>query len=183
MLLILGGNPVYNAPADFDFADSLKKPSWRFTWACTATRPRPVRLACSGVAFPRRLERCARLRRHGQHSAAAHRAAVRFPLIRQRARCGSAIPPRRTYDIVRAYWTEQQKGKDFEPWWRKSVRDGLVANSALPQIAPTLATTWSPAQPQLGNQPAAWNWSFARIRTSMMALTPTTTGCRSCRVP
>ena len=40
---------------------------------------------------------------------------------------------RKPYDIVRAYWQSQQAGNaDFEKWWRQSIHDGFVANSALP---------------------------------------------------
>src|SRR6185436_16600005 len=40
---------------------------------------------------------------------------------------------RRPYDIVKGYWQSQQSGNaDFEKWWRKSIHDGFVENSALP---------------------------------------------------
>jgi molybdopterin-containing oxidoreductase family iron-sulfur binding subunit len=55
---------------------------------------------------------------------------------------------RNTYDIVRGYWQTQQAGNaDFEKWWRQSIHDGFVANSALP------AKTVTPAgQTQTQNQ-------------------------------
>ena len=40
---------------------------------------------------------------------------------------------RTTYDIVKGYWQTQQSGNaDFEKWWRQSIHDGFVPNSALP---------------------------------------------------
>ncbi len=39
-LLVLGGNPVYTAPADLDFAKALAKVPLSTTSACTTTRPR-----------------------------------------------------------------------------------------------------------------------------------------------
>jgi molybdopterin-containing oxidoreductase family iron-sulfur binding subunit len=40
---------------------------------------------------------------------------------------------RKPYDVVRAYWQSQQTGTtDFETWWRKSIHDGFIENSALP---------------------------------------------------
>ncbi len=42
----------------------------------------------------------------------------------------STEPERSTYDIVKGYWQEQHKTADFEAWWRKSVHDGLIANSS-----------------------------------------------------
>ncbi len=34
------------------------------------------------------------------------------------------------YDIVRGYWQSQHTGADFEQWWRKSLHDGFIAGSA-----------------------------------------------------
>ena len=57
---------------------------------------------------------------------------------------------RKPYDIVRAYWQSQQTGSaDFEKWWRQSIHDGYVANSALPAKTVSVQAT----QPQ--STPAA----------------------------
>ena len=77
-LLILGGNPVYTAPADVPFAEALDK-------VAVPRAPRPLRgrdlgalpLAPARGALPRGLERRAGVRRHGEHPAAADRAALR----------------------------------------------------------------------------------------------------------
>jgi molybdopterin-containing oxidoreductase family iron-sulfur binding subunit len=39
---------------------------------------------------------------------------------------------RRPYDIVKSYWQTQKPGADFETWWRQSIHDGFLAESALP---------------------------------------------------
>jgi molybdopterin-containing oxidoreductase family iron-sulfur binding subunit len=39
---------------------------------------------------------------------------------------------RRPYDIVKSYWQTQKSGADFETWWRQSIHDGFIAESALP---------------------------------------------------
>ncbi len=55
-----------------------------------------------------------------------------------------------SYDTVRAQWRSvAQHGEDFDDWWRQSLQDGVVANTAatkqtlpapkLPQIAPARA--------------------------------------------
>ena len=153
VLLILGGNPVYNAPADFAFTDCLKKAKLAIHVGLHSDETSAL---CDWhVPESHFFEDWSDVR------AMDGTVSILQPMIDPMYGSHSFVsvldgvlqyPPRRTYDIVRAYWTEQQKGQDFEPWWRKSVGSGLVANSALPQIAPTLATTWSPAQPQLGNQ-------------------------------
>ena len=38
---------------------------------------------------------------------------------------------RRPYDIVKSYWQTQKPGADFENWWRQSIHDGFMADSAL----------------------------------------------------
>src|SRR5579872_3567106 len=44
----------------------------------------------------------------------------------------SGQPGAASYDLVRAYWQTQYNGPDFETWWRRSVHDGLIADSAFP---------------------------------------------------
>ncbi len=78
MLVVLGGNPVFTAPADLNIAYAMEKVALRI-------RPRPLRrrdvgalpLADPRGPFPRDLERRAGLRRHRDGDAAAHRPALR----------------------------------------------------------------------------------------------------------
>ena len=39
---------------------------------------------------------------------------------------------RNGYEIVRDYWRRQSRGKDFESFWRKSLHDGIIEGTALP---------------------------------------------------
>ena len=50
------------------------------------------------------------------------------------------------YDLVQTYWKSQHPTADFEAWWRRSVHDGFVADSAAP--ARTVSA-------KLGSLPAA----------------------------
>jgi molybdopterin-containing oxidoreductase family iron-sulfur binding subunit len=54
------------------------------------------------------------------------------------------------YDIVRAYWSAQHKGTDFETWWRRVVHDGVVPNTAAAAKTPAVrsAAISSPAAPR-----------------------------------
>ncbi len=36
------------------------------------------------------------------------------------------------YDLVQTYWKSQHPTADFEGWWRRTVHDGVVADSASP---------------------------------------------------
>ena len=136
LLFILGGNPVYNAPADFDFASALGKvdasvhvsvgfneTSLKTTWHIPESHF--LEDWSDAVAFD-------------------GTATIIQPLIsplydsRSHAEILDTImvtPGRRSYDIVRAYWKAKSAAKDFESWWRQSVHDGFVENSALPPVS------------------------------------------------
>jgi molybdopterin-containing oxidoreductase family iron-sulfur binding subunit len=69
---------------------------------------------------------------------------------------------RRPYDIVRAFWQQQQAGmntgSDFETWWRQSVHDGFIPNTALPQTMFLPRADFAPQQP-----PAAASGNFELV--------------------
>ena len=139
VLLILGGNPVYNAPADFDFARALEQvktsvhvglhfneTSLKTTWH---------------IPEPHFLEDW------GDTRAYDGTVSIIQPLIAPLHDSHSQLkvldavlqwPGRSSYEIARSYWAGKSGAKDFEQWWRKSVHDGLVANSALPHLTPSL---------------------------------------------
>jgi MoCo/4Fe-4S cofactor protein with predicted Tat translocation signal len=130
-LLILGANPLYDAPADIPFAEKFSKVKLR------------VRL---GLYDNETSELC------HWHIPAAHyletwgdtraydgTVTIQQPLIaplyhgksdQELLAMFSDQPERSTYDIVKGYWQEQKKSPDFEAWWRKSVHDGFIAGSA-----------------------------------------------------
>jgi molybdopterin-containing oxidoreductase family iron-sulfur binding subunit len=139
LLLIMGGNPIYNAPADFNFAAGLGKvktsihaaiqfneTSSKTTWHI----PEPHFLEDWGDA--RSLD--------GTISIIQPLIAPLYSGSRSQLQILDAIrqfPGRSSYEIVREHWSNQSGAKDFENWWRKSVHDGLIAGSALPPIAVT----------------------------------------------
>jgi molybdopterin-containing oxidoreductase family iron-sulfur binding subunit len=142
LLLILGGNPVYNAPADLDFAGKLEKVDATIHLSLhpdeTSARTRwlvPLRHS---------------LEDWGDARAFDGTVTIVQPLIEPLYRSWSAVealdalvrqPGRPAYDIVRSFWQSQTKAPDFDAWWRESVRSGLVAGSALPPIQPALRTS------------------------------------------
>ena len=77
-LLIVGGNPVYDAPHDFDFATKLQEGA---QLPCISARhfdetAEYCQWHVRGVALSGSLGRCTRVRRHDQRHPAADRAAV-----------------------------------------------------------------------------------------------------------
>lgn len=144
VLLILGGNPVYDAPADFEFQSKLKKAQTVFH---VSSHLNETSILCDW------------------HSPESHffedwsdarafdgTVSILQPLIDPMYDSHGYLevldvvlqfPARSSREIVRAYWMSQHKGADFESWWRKSLHDGLIDGSALPEIAPAVSGDWS----------------------------------------
>ena len=134
LLIILGGNPVYDAPADLKFADILKSGTV------------PVRVH-HGLYQDETAELCQwhvpathELESWGDARAYDGTASIIQPLIAPLYNGKSAIEfvallsgqaEASGYDLVRAYWQQQHKGADFEQFWRKSLHDGWVEGTAL----------------------------------------------------
>jgi len=139
LLLIFGGNPVYNAPVDFEFAAGVEKVK---TSIHSATHFNETSLKTTWhIPEPHFLEDW------GDTRALDGTVSIIQPLIAP-LYAGShsqlhlldallQFPGRSSYEILRAYWSQNSGAKDFEAWWRKSVHDGLIADSALPPIAVT----------------------------------------------
>jgi len=152
LLVVLGGNPVFTAPADLDFAARMDKVAMR------------VHL---GLHADETAERC-----HWQipqaHGLEAWSDARAFdgtvtliqPLIaplypsaksaHEVMAAFSARPEQTGYDIVRDHWRKEGLGPDFEKGWRRALHDGVVAGPPPAPAAPAVASgewTRSSARP------------------------------------
>ncbi|HEX5426132.1 MAG TPA: 4Fe-4S dicluster domain-containing protein [Candidatus Acidoferrales bacterium] len=141
LLVILSGNPVYNAPVDFNFASALMKA--------------PLRVY-SGLYRNETAELC------NWHIPAAHyleswgdapaydgTIGIQQPLIAplygghsdyEVIATLTGDDGVSTHDIVKGYWQAQgvSKGQNFEDFWQVTLHDGVLANTALPQAAAPL---------------------------------------------
>ena len=133
LLLILGGNPAFDAPVELGMRDRLKKAKTR------------VRL---GLYDDETSEVCQWhinethfLETWGDARAFDGTVSIQQPLIQPLYNGRSAAqllqlftdqPDNSPYEIVKEYWREQHPGKDFEAWWRRAIHDGLIAGTALP---------------------------------------------------
>ena len=131
-LLIVGGNPVYDAPHDFDFVSKLRKV--RNTVQLSShfdETAQHCQWHVARIALPRSLGRCARVRRHRQRDPAADRAALLHAFGARRAR---GVQRQAGHYRVRRGARSLESGEsgagDFEKFWRKTLNDGVVANSA-----------------------------------------------------
>ncbi|MFL6526817.1 MAG: molybdopterin oxidoreductase, partial [Chthoniobacterales bacterium] len=140
-LIIISGNPAYDAPTNFEFAQLLQR------------IPRTIHL---DLYANETAELCHWYipEAHALESWSDSRAfdgtasilqPVIEPLFAGRSRhelLGAILEdaPTTSYEIVRAFWHGQHPAPDFENVWRKSVHDGVVANSGRagpPQAAAT----------------------------------------------
>ena len=135
LLVILGGNPVYTAPADLNFAEHLQKVPLRIHHGLYRRRDLvPVPLAPARGPLPGSLERCAGLRRNGVDRAALDRAAVPRPVRpRSAGAAGRAArnsrPGDRPRALAKALGRPAREGI-FEQFWQQALHDGVIPGTA-----------------------------------------------------
>ncbi len=132
-LVIVNGNPVYNAPAELDFAGAMKNVEFI---AHLSDRIDETSLL-SHWHIPLAYE----LESWGDARAYDGTASIIQPLIQPLFDGVSPIEfisavagiSKDGYEIVKEYWFSRFGGDDFEKTWRRYLHDGLVANSAFPK--------------------------------------------------
>jgi len=131
-LIILGGNPVFNAPADFNFTESLSKVGFR---AHLSMYDDETSEQCHWhIPELNSLESWSDARAYDGTGS------IIQPLIAPLYGGKSAHEVlavftdqagRSSHDIVRDYWKTQRPADDFEKFWQISLHDGLIAGTAL----------------------------------------------------
>jgi MoCo/4Fe-4S cofactor protein with predicted Tat translocation signal len=132
LLLILGGNPVFTAPADLKFADALGKVGLGVH--LSLYEDETSYLCHWHIPEAHYLESWSDARAYDGT------ATILQPLIAPlyggksaheivAALMGSS--DKSGYDILREYWQGKSEAKDFELFWRTAVHDGVVAGTAL----------------------------------------------------
>jgi molybdopterin-containing oxidoreductase family iron-sulfur binding subunit len=148
LLVIMGGNPVYDAPADLGFGECLKD-------------SRVVLRVYHGLYENETAELC-----HWNVNEAHYLEAwsdgraydgtlsIVQPLIAPLYAGKSAhemlaalagVSDASGYDIVRGHWQKQYAGAEFEAWWRKTLNDGFIEGSAYTPKAAALKLQSLPA--------------------------------------
>jgi molybdopterin-containing oxidoreductase family iron-sulfur binding subunit len=139
LLLIAGGNPVFDAPVDLGMRDRIRKARLRVHLSLYDNETSEL---CQW-----RLPEAHYLEAWGDARAFDGTVTLQQPLIQPLYNGRSALELLQMFtgqqeingrDILRAYWAKQHTGPDFEAWWRRSVHDGLMAGSALPSKTPAL---------------------------------------------
>jgi MoCo/4Fe-4S cofactor protein with predicted Tat translocation signal len=135
LLLILGGNPAYDAPAELEIASALKSNAVALKVCLSSHRNETAELCQWHVPEAHYLE--------AWSDARAYDGTVSIvqPLIEPLYGGKSAHevitilagqPGLTGHDLVQQYWQKQHAGGDFDSFWRKSLHDGLIAGTTFP---------------------------------------------------
>ncbi|MFZ1756064.1 MAG: 4Fe-4S dicluster domain-containing protein, partial [Caldilineaceae bacterium] len=136
LLLILGGNPVYSAPADVDFAGALGQVG--LSVHLSLHMDETAALCDWHVAESHFLE-C-----WGDGRAFDGTVTIQQPLIAPLYDSHDAHElldallhdePGSSHDTVKGYWQTTRGDAGFEDFWRTSLHSGLVADSGLPALS------------------------------------------------
>ncbi len=129
-LVILGGNPVYSAPADLQFGSALAKVANSIHLGQEEDE--------TAAAAKWHLPEAHFLETWGDARSSDGTVAIQQPLIdcmyggKTAAELVAMLADakdKKAYDIVKNYWTSQWSGKDKEAAWRKALHDGVVAGA------------------------------------------------------
>jgi molybdopterin-containing oxidoreductase family iron-sulfur binding subunit len=176
MLVILGGNPVYTAPADWQFAAALDRVPLRIHLGLYDDETSA--LCHWHIPQAHFLE--------SWSDARAYDGTVTIvqPLIAPLYNGKTAHellsvlmgePHRSSHTSVRAYWEQQYQGADFEHFWHTTLHDGLMAGTAFAQrqvayqrqalhdqlAAAPAAAPPSPIELLFRPDPTVWDGQFA----------------------
>jgi len=139
-LIVIGGNPVYDAPADLKFGEALAKVKTKLRLGLYEDETSAL---CQWHApMAHYLESWSDVR------AMDGTVTIQQPLIaplysgktaHQLLSAFAGKPDVADHDLVKAYWQTQHPAADFEDFWQKSLHDGIVAGTALAAKTPPAA--------------------------------------------
>ncbi|MCU1339117.1 MAG: 4Fe-4S ferredoxin, iron-sulfur binding domain protein, partial [Bryobacterales bacterium] len=152
-LFILGGNPVYDAPADVAFLDALQKVKFRTHLGLFEDE--------TAAWCHWHVPQAHYLESWGDTRAWDGTTSIVQPLISPiydgktasevlSVVLADAFPnqaDRSAHDTVRAFWENQHKGKDFTGFWQTSLHDGVIAGTQFPAKTPPAARVPEPSAP------------------------------------
>lgn len=144
MLLILGGNPVYSAPADFDFPGGLAHVDFRV--AHSLYDDETAVLCDWRIPAAHYLESWSDLRSfEGTVSTVQPLIQPLYGGLTDHELLAALTPTveQSSHVILREHWQQRHPGPDFEEFWRLSLYNGFAANTAEPLVT---ATPRPPAQ-------------------------------------
>jgi molybdopterin-containing oxidoreductase family iron-sulfur binding subunit len=138
LLMVLGGNPVYSAPPDLNLRGAIQKARTtvrlgQYTddtsevcqWVVPETHP--FEAWSDAPAYDGTMTILQPLIAPLYGGKSAHEILIAF----------TETPELSGYEIVRNYWSAKHTGADFDTWWKRSVHDGFIKDSAAPAVNAT----------------------------------------------
>ncbi len=138
-LVVLGGNPVFDAPADLDFVSAMAKVPQSIALGHTVDE--------TSVKATWHIPRAHYLESWGDARAVGGTLSVVQPLILPLFGGRTTVEvlglmaggqDRPGYDIVRETWKPIVGEAEFDTKWNRVLHDGFLAGSELPEVVPTL---------------------------------------------
>jgi MoCo/4Fe-4S cofactor protein with predicted Tat translocation signal len=151
MLVMMGVNPVYDAPADLAFAQPFQDKKVPLIIHHGTHDDETSYWAHWHIPATHTLETWSDARAHdGTVTIMQPLIAPLYEAAKSPHEMLAALtdnPEMTAHDAVKEYWRARTKG-DFDGFWWRSLHDGLVADSALPEraLTPRLATLPPPAE-------------------------------------
>ena len=182
-LIILGGNPAYDAPADLHFAKALSGGKISLRIHLGLYDDETAQLCHWHVPEAHGLEAWGDLR------AFDGTATIQQPLIAPLYGGKSALevlalllgePGRSGLEIVRDYWRRQSLPGDFESAWHQALRTGTIAGTARKPKAVAPRGKDIPARRHAPARVPVWSSSSGPTRPCGTGDSPTTPGSRNC---
>ena len=133
LLVIMGGNPVFDAPSDLGFADALKNTNIPLRVHLGLYENETAELCHWHVNEAHYLEAW------GDTRAFDGTVSIVQPLIAplyggksQYELMASLLGQWQTsgHEVVQSYWQKQHSGADFDMFWQRSLNDGFIAGTA-----------------------------------------------------
>ena len=155
ILLIVAGNPAYDAPADFGFAEALKKTNIPLRVHLGLYQDETADLCQWHVNQTHYLEEWSDARAYDGT------VSVVQPLIAPLYGGKSAHEllallagqsEASGYEIVQGYWKKQHLGGDFDAFWRKSLHDGWIEGTAFAPKQVSAKLSSSPVAAETGTK-------------------------------
>lgn len=147
LLVVLGGNPVYNAPSDLDFARKFQLAKRRIHLSLYEDE--------TSLLSHWHIPQAHYLEAFSDGRASDGTISMAQPLIAPlyNGKTASEVlaamldePAAKAYDIVRGYWESQWTGGGFDKTWRKALHEGLLKDSSFAAKKVTVKTSFSAAE-------------------------------------
>ena len=138
LLMILGGNPVFNAPSEMNLRGAIQMAKLRVrlgshedetSEVCQWNIPEahPYEYWSDAPAYDGTVSVIQPLIAPLYGGKSVHDMLAAF----------TETPELSSYQVVRQYWAAKHTGTDFETWWRHTIHDGFIKGSALPFLTAT----------------------------------------------